>query len=264
VIITRENYFDHPAVSQSSLKDLDRSPLHFHAKHIARTAPQEDTPALVFGRDLHTAYLEPEKVQKRVIVKDWDERTKEGKARRAEVDASGIRIITQTEADTCKQIKAMVDALHRDPLVSKIYAARTHVEHPITWEDPTTGVPCKAKIDFAAKLNGRHAVCDLKSAEDASPDAFARSIAKYGYARQASQYTDGWSIYTGSPVDSFMFIVIEKAPPYAIGVYELDAEAIEKGAADRRRLLDLYASCVASGKWPGYAPQTISLPRWAL
>lgn len=262
--ITRENYWNgHPGVSQSTLKDLDRSPMHFHARHIARTVPPTDTPALVFGRDLHQAYLEPHLWRMDYVVKSWDERKKEGKAKRAEVDASGTRILTSEEAATRSQIDAMVKALHEHPLVSKIFAARTHVEHPIAWECPTTGVLCKAKPDLAANLGGCRALVDLKSTEDASPEGFSRSIAKYAYHRQADHYLEGWSIAV-EPVSSFTFIVIEKSAPYAIGVYELDAEAREKGASERRRLLDLYAACVASGKWPGYEPQTIGLPKWAL
>jgi len=45
--------------------------------------------------------------------------------------------------------------------------------------------------------------------------------------------------------------------------YELDADAIARGASKRAHLLDLLATCRAEGRWPGYAPQTIGLPRWA-
>jgi len=60
-----------------------------------------------------------------------------------------------------------------------------------------------------------------------------------------------------------VFVAIEKTAPYAIGVYELDADAIARGASKRAHLLDLLATCRAKGRWPGYAPQTIGLPRWA-
>ena len=45
----------------------------------------------------------------------------------------------------------------------------------------------------------------------------------------------------------------------------LDDEAIDKGRAECRRLLNLYASCKASNHWPAYAETItpLSLPAWA-
>ena len=258
-MITRTNYWTHPGVSQSQLRDLARSPMHYHAMHVARTARREETSAMRFGSAIHAAVLEPDVFASEYAVQDWDARTKEGKARRDDVLASGRLVISPEDAET---ISSMTDSLRADPLASRILASRTHTEHPIAWEDAMTGVLCKGKPDLCVTVNGKTSLVDLKTTADADPESFSRSIASYGYALQAAHDLDGWRAAVGD-VDSFVFIAIEKTAPYAIGVYELDADAITRGAAKRAHLLDLLATCRAEGRWPGYAPQTIGLPRWA-
>lgn len=258
-MITRENYWTHPGVSQSQLRDLARSPMHYYAKHVARTAPVEETAAMRFGSALHMAVLEPEDYAKRYVVQDWDARTTAGKARRDSVIASGATVLGSDDAET---IRAMAAALRNDPLASIILSARSHTEHPIEWEDETTGILCKARPDAVVTLNGRTSIVDLKTTADASPESFAKSIADFGYAVQGAMYLDGWRAAVG-PADSFTFIAVEKGAPYAIGVYELDADSIERGRAKRTELLDKLATCRAENKWPGYAPAMIGLPRWA-
>ncbi len=63
----------------------------------------------------------------------------------------------------------------------------------------------------------------------------------------------------------FVFIAVEKTPPYAVALYELDAEAVDLGRALARRDLARYANARDFGVWPGYpdAVQSLSLPKWA-
>lgn len=257
-MITRSNYWTHPGVSQSQLRDLARSPMHYHAKHVARTAVTEETPAMRFGSAFHAAVLEPDVFASEYVTQSWDARTNEGKAARDAALASGAKVLSEDDAET---IAAMVASLRAHPLASLILASRTHTEHPIAWECPVTGIACKGKPDACAVANGSVSLVDLKTATDADPESFARSIANYAYHVQAAHYCAGWSATIG-PVDSFTFIAIEKSAPYAIGVYELSAEAMSRGKARRLALLDQLAECRASGRWPGYQPMTIELPRW--
>lgn len=259
-MITSENYFAHEGVSQSQLRDLARSPLHYYAKHIAKTVPSETTAAMRFGSAVHMAVLEPHLFATTYCTKDWDARTKAGKAQSDAVEAAGFIVLPLDEANAIADI---VVALREHPLASRILSARTHTEEPIMWADGLTGVVCKAKPDACVELGGRRSLVDLKTATDADPESFSRSIATYGYALQGAHYLNGWRAAMGD-VDSFTFIVVEKSAPYAVAVYELDAEAIEVGAAKRARLLDLLATCRAENRWPGYASQSIGLPRWAV
>jgi len=104
---------------------------------------------------------------------------------------------------------------------------------------------------------------DLKSTQDAS-EHFAKSCANYGYHRQAAMYLDGLRTL-GLDAEHFIFVAAEKAPPYAVGVYELDYDAIERGRDLYRADLELLARCMERDEWPAYSPElvTLSLPRWA-
>lgn len=140
---------------------------------------------------------------------------------------------------------------------------------------------------------------DLKTTEDASPEGFAKSMANYRYDVQAPYYLDGvkkaleqgkcippvegaseMSVYwvdeatgvlcrcrpdwwRGYP-KNFVFIAVEKKPPYAVGVYVLDSASTDIGRAIYQHDLQVYAECLASDKWPGYGDlvQTINMPTW--
>ena len=109
-------------------------------------------------------------------------------------------------------------------------------------------------------------IVDLKTTEDASPEAFAKSIARYGYHRQNSMYVDGVESSTGDFVKGFVFVVTEKTPPYCTAVYQLDMQGVELGRDQYKRLLLDLADCKIKNAWPGYSNriETISMPRWAM
>jgi hypothetical protein len=107
-------------------------------------------------------------------------------------------------------------------------------------------------------------VADVKTTEDARPDAFRKSVANYGYHRQDAFYRGGLSAI-GASAQHFVFVVVEKTPPHAVAIYALDQDAVSRGfnsvQADMRRL----AECMRSGEFPGYdaSIQTLSVPPWA-
>ena len=73
-------------------------------------------------------------------------------------------------------------------------------------------------------------IVDLKTTMDASPDAFARTAANFNYPLQAAYYVDGLQaagIASPDAVTSFVFLVVEKTPPYGVAVYTLPEDAIE-------------------------------------
>ena len=71
----------------------------------------------------------------------------------------------------------------------------------------------------------------------------------YGYAVQEAYYTDVWQMAGGGKVAAFCFACIEKEPPYAVALYELDANAVDEGSAiyDRAWLSMPSASAPACG-----------------
>ena len=125
-------------------------------------------------------------------------------------------------------------------------------------QDVGTGLQVKGKLDY---LDGDRIV-DLKTVGvgGASPAAFTKQIANFRYHLQAAHYLDL------AQAKTFIFLVVEREPPYQIGIYELDDDALAEGRWLRKKALDTVAFCRAANSWPGYTPnkpQTLSLPAWA-
>lgn len=245
------DYHAHKAVSKSLLDKLAKSPLH--AKAYLDGIAEPPTPAMQFGTALHTAVLEPDRFASEYATWEGDRRTKDGKAAYEKLLASGKSIISVADYDV---ITAMLSSILQHPIAGNLLKGGV-VENSIFWTHPRTGLECKARPDYWIQDNDL--IVDLKTTEDASPAGFARSIAAYRYHVQAAHYLDG------AHAARFLFIAIEKKAPYAVGVYELDAEALTLGQAMRERDIEQYASCVEFDTWPGYATeiQTLTLPKWA-
>ncbi len=70
---------------------------------------------------------------------------------------------------------------------------------------------------------------------------------------------------TGKQHNKFIFIAVEKEPPYAVAVYEATKDMLQTAQKQIAPVLDVYAQCLKADVWPGYKDelQQIQLPRWA-
>ena len=105
---------------------------------------------------------------------------------------------------------------------------------------------------------------DLKSTTDSSPDGISRHIADYGYHRQAAWYMHALQL-EGLDIHNFIFVFVEKSPPYVTTAVSLSDAAIGAAYDEIKIALDLYERCSESGVWPGYTEQaikTVDLPTW--
>lgn len=247
--MNRSEYHALDAIGSTDLRNLARSPAHFKA---GRSGVFEATAAMQFGTDVHTLVLEPARVESEWTIERIDRRTKAGKERDAEVAAAGLRLVDPEDYDVMRRMR---DSLQAHPAARRLLEGAT-VEEPIVWDCEMTGLKCKALPD-ARKAR---IMVDLKTTDDASEEGFTRAIARYGYALQQAHYLD-------APVgcDAFVFVAVEKEPPFAVGTYVIDLISLEKARHRRMSLLELYADCVNRGRWPAYADtiKTISLPAWA-
>jgi len=160
------------------------------------------------------------------------------------------------------QLHAMRDAVHNHPAAHALLTSVPgEAEKSVYWIDPTTGVLCRCRPDWWREDN---VLVDVKTTDDASPEGFAKSMANWRYDVQAPYYMDGVKLATGRDVKAFVFIAVEKKPPYAVGVYVLDSAILELGRAQYQHDLRVYAECLANDNWPGYGDkiQTINMPAW--
>lgn len=105
---------------------------------------------------------------------------------------------------------------------------------------------------------------DLKTTSNASPRAFARSVANFRYQVQHSFYQDVLTA-AGFEVNAFVFVAVESSPPYQVAVYILETDAVDLGRRLYQRDLATYRNCLSQDYWPGYSDEvmTLTLPRYA-
>lgn len=255
-------YHAHPAIGSSALRAILRSPLHYHAEYVARTAPREETPAMRLGTLTHAAVLEPARwdMEYALYPEGIDRRTKDGKAAWAAFceRSAGKTVVTYAEASA---VEGMRSAVHAHPAAAHLLRSLSGRETPIFWPDSATGVECKGKLDISSP----RIIVDLKTCSDASPRAFARDIANRMLHVQAAHYLDGVATKTGEEPETFAWIAVESKLPHAVAVYVASQEMLAAGRTERLRALDRLCDCRASGTWPGYSDrfESIDLPAWA-
>lgn len=252
-------YLRWPAVSKHDLDLVNRSPRHYQA---AKLTPTETTPAMAFGSAAHTWILEPEKAPLEIAVRpNYDRRTKAGKEMAAEFDAGafGKTIITEEDA---RHLAAMSAAVNQHKIAAKLIDDAIAIEASVLWQDERTKAMCRCRPDII----GKDYVVDLKTTYDASKDGFAKSVHKYRYQVQAAYYLDACMALNELPPESaFIFIAVEKKPPYGVAVYTLTKEDLDRGRFQYEKDLTRYAHCMQTGHWFGYSESInyIELPSYA-
>lgn len=256
--LTNAEYHAHSAVSKSGLDMVRRSPLHYWNRYLNPDRVIEPpTPAMVLGSALHARVLEPHLFDDEYIVapEGIDRRTKEGKLLWAdfEAQAEGRTVL---KAEDAAHIEAMAAAVHRHPAARTILRIPGQCEQSYFWIDPETGEECKCRPDWHS--DDRRLIADVKTTEDASPAGFGRSVIKYRYNVQAAFYQQGLG------AEQFVFIAVEKKPPYAVAVYATPQSAIDRGLRDAMEDLRRIATCRAANVWPAYGDeiQGLRLPSW--
>lgn len=254
------DYLAWDAVSQSQLKELQRSPAHLRA---SLEAPDDDNDALRMGRAVHCAVLEPHRfaLDFAVLPEGHDGRTKAGKELWADVVARGA---TPLKFDQAANITGMAAALRAHAAAGMLLASAGPAELSLVWRDPATGVLCKARHDKHAHAVGGGVILDVKSTTDASAREFERTVFNFAYHRQGAFYIRGARALE-LPVEHYAILAVEKEPPFAVAVYRLNEAAIDAGDQEVGALLSRYEACRARNVWPAY-PETVqdlALPDWA-
>lgn len=248
------NYFDINALSYSGLKEFAKSPAHFK---YWLTKQDEATEAMKFGSALHAALLEPDKLAVQEGGTTW--RTKGFK----DFEAENNEKVCVPE-DAFRIIELMTTSLLGNMTV-KGMLSRAEKETELFWEDNDYSFKCKCKIDMLYVQNDTAIIADIKTTDDATPSAVAKTIANFKYHWQASWYPDAVRQCRGIKDVRFLWIFVEKKPPYSVGLYEPDAEMLDVAHRQIQELLPDYAECLEKDHWPSISSQTqtISLPKWA-
>ena len=259
--ISETEYRANPAISRSELWRMSESPEKFR---YFKDFPQEPTDALLFGQAFHKLLLEPDTFYDEFDFEpEVDKRTKVGKELYAEwaERANGKTIVPRS---MMKDIGCMVESVSNEPFAQKL----TNGLHEVSffWTDEFTGEDCKCRVDNLYVGKKGLVIVDFKSCTDARYDSFSRDFFKYGYHLQAGMYTEGVKACTGKE-PSFVFVAVEKKPPYSVNIFQVDKDVVDNGYDVFRTLLGTYHECKVTDNWYGYMGKThqvnsILLPSW--
>lgn len=243
------------AVRWSDLKYMAVSPLAYRHRV---TAEPTDSAAMLFGRAVHAAVLEPLSLADAFTVFDGPRR---GAVWTEFRDANaGKDILTRPEWDRVLAVQAAVMA---HPVAAGLLSGPGENEVTVTWTDPETGLACKGRLDRLV-TRPRPLIVDLKTTRTLDPRLFARSVAELRYCSQLGMYRDGVGIARGFKCGA-VIVAAESEAPHDVGVFRVASDDLWSGSDEYHALLAKLAECEASGEWPGRFPerQELELPPWA-
>ena len=269
VIETNAEYHGYrEAISKSRLSNIAVCPAYFKWCEDNPTDPSDD---MVLGSAFHKIVLEPETFDKEfMIMPHFDRRTKEVRLGYEnlmnKVKGGAITLITQEQYDT---ICGMRDSIMSNPYARKLING--NIEQSMYFTDDLTKVECKCRPDVWRKVADRVVITDLKSAKSVMPNDFMRDCVKYHYDLQTAMYREGASKVLGVPKDNidFVFIAVEKKPPYLLNILQADTYVIQKGEADFREYIGTYKECLETSNWYSFNGKdniinNLSLPSYLL
>jgi exodeoxyribonuclease VIII len=253
------SYRREPGLNQSSLKKILKSPAHYKSALEDKFIP---SPAMEIGTALHCLVLDGQAAFDGQYIRKPDSiklNTKEGKEWKAQ---QGKRkpLVEGGKDNPWGSIQGMRDSLarldwYRD--TGEDYIKRNEVSIYWDWE----GQRCKARLDSVLEEEG--IILDLKTTDNADPDAFLKKVISLGYDFQAAYYSKAAEVIFGKPF-RFIFVAVERKPPYSVGLFEVDQDMAQEGLEQCMAALQLYKTCSSLNHWEDYDPtiKKLAYPRW--
>lgn len=238
--------------SPSRLCDLERSPAY--AQWRATNPSDDSTPDRLRGQALHCLLFEPDAFASRYALKDYDARTKDGKARKEQVERLGLKVL---DVDTWDAAHRSADAVRLHPLAKRILDAAPNREVSVL--STLSGVKCKGRID----AYGDGILLDLKSTKDALEATFPRFVAQGRVDRQLAIYSallQAHGMFREGFPETYAVTVMPDQP-HEVRVYEFDDATLCDAWESADNLIRQYKACEESGAWVAGGDQPIAFQR---
>lgn len=243
--------------------------LEYAIKNNKRTA------ALNFGNLVDCLVLEPHlfhelyalqpstysKMEKGVMVhKPWNLRSNTCKDIAEQLHSSGKQIVSKYDYE--KALECKTELYSNREFKRSFESSQKQVS--IVWNEPNTGILCKARMDMYGNT-----IDDLKTSTDASQEEFKRLAGRFLYHVQAAIYKDAVKQLTGSDLD-FRFFVVETSeqtekPLVALYEFDKESDSLLAGRLMFQRACEAVARYQEIG-FTGYSEfvEPISIPYWQI
>lgn len=255
-------YRKDPAHAQSHVKHILKSPAHYQAAKKRKFSPSL---TMQIGSALHCLVLEgEEQFEKDFILKpdDISLTTTKGKEWKASVGSRTI-LSRSDQYASWDAVHGMAAALRRldwfDPSQTDY---RKYNELSLYWDQD--GLSCKARIDRLVLENGQATILDLKTTDSVDPSDFRKKIiGGLNYLFQDAWYREAVIANFKVPTN-FIFVGIERTPPYNVALFEATPEMIEEGLAQTAYARTKLAHCLRTRQWdpPPIKKVDLDLPPW--
>jgi len=281
----RENFF-----SQSEAKELLISPAHWLARYGPDAKPFFPTPAMQLGTALHHRVLEPESFKSNFVSRSnygGEPTVAELKelltAQGADFKKSAKKseLLTLAYPDGPPEDKRKVLSEDDWEHVHGMHAALRSHDYTGMWFDPgqtnyreNNEVSVYSKTHQGHMIKGRFdriqitgdtlQILDLKTCDKATPKHFQRKVVDFRYDLQAAWYTRLAAEAFAQLNIEFIFIAIEKKPPYGICLYRASESLLDHGNRLMDKALNILGERRALNDWPAYPPEILDLelPAW--
>jgi|GEM_PF-2497673 len=262
-------YAADPGLNFSKLKHMSVSPKHFEYE---LNAPDQDTPAMLLGRAIHHAILEPEifesdyaKYPKEQYLRDyggpnrsWSTKAyKENKAEWYLANADKFVL----DDDQHHKAQAMAAAVHEHEVASELLDATGMNELSVI--RMLGKHRTKARIDRLIDWDGYQRLIDIKSISAKQKD-FHHKICNDEIMYRKYYLQMAWYIRVLQPEKITLptWIFVQSEAPHDVVVILMDEMTLDACINEVNILFDRWKVCKASDEWPGVADIEIpvSLP----
>jgi hypothetical protein len=252
-----ERYLDASEfTSRSALEDLRAGPAIYQAKHIARAISTKRTAAMEFGSHVHMALLESDEWDRRLYAqkpkrpagavgtakKASPERSlyDHWKVQCSDWEAGQVFDSIVVDPEELAAIDAIVHSVKSHPSCEWFFRSSGTNEQTILWHHAETGILLRCRLDSLRWFDRLTAVIgDVKTTPDPTPEAFSRSIHKFGYHRQAAFYSDAVRALVPSAEVQYELFAVRSTPPYETACYSLVEEPGQEDGAVHMGPLEL-------------------------
>lgn len=238
-----------------------------------RTHPQKDKRVFDFGKVVHKLVLgegdqflalDPQihGLKKDGTPAENPRATGTWKDAEANARAEGL---TPIHVDDYRKAVEMAQVAHQHETAGPLLA-EGDAEVWMYWTDEASGQKLRQRLDWITRPNGHLTIVEYKTAADASPEAFGRTVFKLGYHIACAFAVKGAMALGLDTSPEYKIVAQEKEPPYDLTVHSLDLEAFNYSCRQMREAIATYQRCMKAGVWPGYPVETnwIPQPAWVI